>query len=314
MRLRIACSPAGIDLLRSPWERLYFPDRHTVFQSFAWNRLAAEAFADRERPYVVYAENATGAAIIPAAVTASGITLLGETLFDYRDVLVAGDGGALSAAWRELAALELPFSVAGLRGAADEWRAFDLRPFSEAPFVPAQDIQEHAAHSRAGRLVRRLERLDAGFRRYDGSSAALLRSIYRRKAVQFGAENLFTDPRRVDFMVRVLALAPAAVDVFTFETAGEIIAALVTLRDGNVRRFYTTWFDNAWAHQSPGTALLFEVTSQSLAEGLDCDYMTGAQPHKLRFRTASLPLFRAKASAEQLARIASEQAEMKLAA
>jgi hypothetical protein len=100
------------------------------------------------------------------------------------------------------------------------------------------------------------------------------------------SDNLFVDPRRVEFVLRA--------------------AALVTLRDGRVSRFYTTWFDDAWAHYSPGTALLFEVTRRSLAEGLDCDYMTGTQSQKLRFRIGSIPLFRAEASAEQLAQIAGE--------
>ena len=313
MRLRIACSPAGIDLLRSHWERLYSAERHTVFQTFAWNRLAAEVFADREQPYVVYAETSTGTALIPAAIAAGRLTFLGEALFDYRDVLVAGDGEALSAAWRELSHLGLPLALLAVRP-GEPWRGIDLRPFSEAPCVRAQDIQKLTSHSRVARLVRRLERLGAKLMHNDGTATELLRSIYVRKAAQIGGDNLFDDARRVEFMLRALALVPAAVDVFTLETAGAMIAALVTLRDGQVRRFYTTWFDHAWAHHSPGTALLFEVTRRSLAEGLDCDYMTGAQPHKLRFGTASIPLFRAEASAEQLARIGGEGERVGLAA
>ena len=313
MSVSIACSPAGLELLRSRWERLYSPEQHTIFQSFAWNRLAAEVFRDRETPHVAHVENSTGAALIPAAIAGGRITLLGETLFDYRDVLVVGDGQALRAAWRELARLRLPLRILAVRGGGNHWSGFDLQPFSQAPCVGTKDAGQFGAHSRAGRLVRRLERKGAELKRYDGSAAELLRGIYRRKAAQSG-DNLFAEPRRVEFVLRALALAPAAVDVFTFETANAVIAALVTLRDGHFRRFYTTWFDQAWAHDSPGTALLFEVTRQSLAEGLDCDYMTGTQSQKQRFATSSVPLFRVEASAEQLARIAGEAAPVEAAA
>jgi CelD/BcsL family acetyltransferase involved in cellulose biosynthesis len=308
----IACSPAGLELLRSRWERLYSPEQHTIFQSFAWNRLAAAVFRDRETPYVVHAENSTGAALIPAAIAGGRITLLGETLFDYRDVLVVGDGQALRTAWRELARLRLPLKIPAVRGGS-RWSGFDLQPFSQAPYLRTKDTGQLAAHSRAGRLVRRLERKAAELKHYDGSAAELLRDIYHRKAAQSGG-NLFADRRRVEFILQALALAPAAVDVFTFETANALIAALVTLRDGRFRRFYTTWFDRAWAHDSPGTALLFEVTRQSLAEGLNCDYMTGTQPQKQRFATSSVSLFRVEASAEQLARIAGEAAPVEAAA
>jgi CelD/BcsL family acetyltransferase involved in cellulose biosynthesis len=309
----IACSPAGLDLLRSRWEGLYSPEQHTIFQSFAWNRLAAAVFGDREAPYVVYAENSTGAALIPAAIVGHKISFLGETLFDYRDVLVAGDGQALKAAWRELARLRLPLSVTAVRGGGNRWSGFELSPFSQAPCVRRNDQRQLTAHSRAGRLVRRLERKGAELKHHDGSAAGLLRNIYHHKAEQ-SDNNLFTDLGRVEFVLKALALAPAAVDVFTFETAHALVAALVTLRDGRFRRFYTTWFDQAWAQDSPGTALLFEVTRQSLAEGLDCDYMTGTQPQKQRFATSSVPLFRVEASAEQLARIAGEAAPAEAAA
>lgn len=313
MSVSIACSLAGLDHLRSRWERLYSPEQHTIFQSFAWNRLAAAVFGDREAPYVVYAENSSGAALIPATIADGKLSLLGETLFDYRDVLVAGDGGALNAAWRELARLRLPLRVPAVRRGGNRWSQFNLQPFSEAPCVRIEDAGEFAAHSRAARLVRRLERQGVELEHYDGSATELLRQIYRHKAAQSG-DNLFSDPRRTEFVLRALALAPGAVDVFTFETADTLIAALVTLRDGAFRRFYTTWFNQAWAHDSPGTALLYEITRQSLAERLHCDYMTGTQLQKLRFATASVPLFRVEASPEQLARIAGEVTPVEAAA
>ena len=136
--------------------------------------------------------------------------------------------------------------------------------------------------------------------------------VYDRKAAQDTgpAENLFADPARRDFLVAAAAMTPC--DVFTLESAGTLVAAIVTFRDRETRRFYTTYFDRAWAHYSPGVALLFEATRASLAEGLHCDYMTGEQPHKMRFATASMPLFRVYATADQLVNVA--RAETALAA
>ncbi len=317
MNVRIAHSCVELDLLRSHWERLYSSQLHTIFQSFAWNRLAAQFFGDREAPFVVYAENSSGAALIPAAIAGDRITFLGETLFDYRDVLVAGDGDALIAAWKHLAHLRLPLRLTAVRGKPAQWVGFKLQPFVAAPFVPAQrqtGEQFAAAHARSGRLVRRLQRLGAELKRHDGSASELLCSIYEHKAGQFGSKSLFSDRRRIDFMLAAASLDPAAIDMYTFETAGAVVAAMVTLRDGGVRRFYTTWFDEAWARYSPGTALLFEVTRQSLAEGLDCDYMTGTQFHKQRFASDSVPLFRVETSAQGLAQLTSEGASVELAA
>jgi hypothetical protein len=231
---------------------------------------------------------------------------LGEALFDYRDVLVTGEGRALTMALQRLASLGLPLTVPAVRSPGEQWCGFDWQPFCQAPCVRLKDADQFARHSRAGRLVRRLERKGAELKRYTGSATEVLLRIYARKAEQSG-DNLFTDPRRVDFVLRAMASAPERVDVFAFEVSDCPVAALVTLRDGRVRRFYTTWFEQSWAHDSPGTALLFEVTRQSLAEGLDCDYMTGTQPQKMRFATGSVPLMRVEASPEQLARIADGQ-------
>ena len=85
-RIVIAQSAEEIARLRPTWEQLPAP---TIFQSFLWNHTAASVFGDRECPHVIYAESDSGAALIPAAVSGSGLTLLGETLFDYRDVLAS---------------------------------------------------------------------------------------------------------------------------------------------------------------------------------------------------------------------------------
>ena len=41
--------------------------------------------------------------------------------------------------------------------------------------------------------------------------------------------------------------------------------------------------------------MIFDVTRESLAEGLDVDFMTGEYPYKNRLATAMVPLFRVSA-------------------
>lgn len=300
-----ARSAAELEALRPRWEALYAAGNHTLFQSFQWNLLAARAFGHREAPEVAYAENGSGAAIIPAVRVENGarLGLLGETLFDYRDVLAAGDSEALSAAWRELARLDLPFAAAGIRDPA-HWPGFRTGCFADAPYVEGIDGVSFAGrHRRSARLLSRLQREGVSLRRHSGENSALVRGVYRRKAAQLGprARNLFADSARIDFMVAAAGLNPAATDIFTLENGSTLVAALVTFCDGSTRRFYTIWHDPAWARFSPGIALLFEVTRRSLEDGPGCDFMTGTQPHKSRFATGAMPLRKVEAVASELA-------------
>ena len=62
-----------------------------------------------------------------------------------------------------------------------------------------------------------------------------------------------------------------------------------------------TLFDASLARLSPAMCLICEVTRQSLEAGLNCDYMTGEQPYKIRMATGSMPLYRLTATSAQLA-------------
>ncbi len=305
LHIATAQSLHEIDALKQAWENLH-QCGGTMFQSFAWNRLAAASFADREAPYVVYCETDSGAALVPAALTGDGITLLGETLFDYRDVLHAGDEQTLRHCWAKLAGLRLGLRFTSLYGDLPHWSALEPRLFTAAPLTSGLSADEFAhRHPRMGHKLRRLVRMGVELRRYRADETALLRWIYEQKAKQaLTFLNLFDDPRRREFMVDAAALDPAACDIFTLEKE-EVIAALVTFRDRRFRRFYTTWFHHHWAQYSPGMVLSYETARISLAEGLDCDFMTGEQPHKTRLATASVPLYRVEATAEMLERAAS---------
>ena len=278
-----------------------------MFQSFGWNRVAARVFADREAPHVIYAEDDGGAALIPAAVRPSQLTLLGESMFDYRDLLVEGDGTALQAAWSKASELGLNFDAGALRedGNIAAWNHFQRHSFYGAPQVSSRKITAGAfaaEHHRLPRWRRRLEREGIPLRVHTGADSALVRQIYDKKGRQpaEAGDSLFHDPRRVDFMVEVCAEVGAACEIFTYETAGSLVASLVTFRDGHFRRFYTVQFDPAWAKYSPGMVLIYEVTRRSLEHGLDCDYMTGQHAYKMRFATSVVPMYWLQASAATL--------------
>jgi CelD/BcsL family acetyltransferase involved in cellulose biosynthesis len=292
--------------IRPLWEELYADGRYTVFQSFELNLLAAKQFAEREEPYVVCAESEHGAAIVPAVQRRSdgAIRLLGEELFDYRTFLQRGDDEVLRAAVAALAELGRPMEVVAMRECdrnvvTDE---LDLLPFAAAPSVCCAQVSAEefaAAHGRLARNLRRLERMGLKLRSYDGENPELLRSIYAAKARQ-SESSLFHDPVRIEFLVSAAALMPEVFEVFTLEDGEQMAAAVVTLRDRGCRRFYTGWFAAKYQKHSPALTLIYEITRQSLAQGMDCDYMTGEQPYKLRLATNSVKLFRVRATAKDL--------------
>lgn len=306
-----------MDRIRPLWDRLSAGADATMFQSFDWNRLAAEHFSRREAPYVVCVETDSGAGIVPAAVAEDHLTFLGELLFDYRGILVAGDENVLKHAWAQLAALRLPLQITALHGAGarDAYRNLEPEFFVNAPGVRLADISADrfaSLHTRLGRYRRRLERQGIRLRHYNGLATNVIASIYGQKAEQFAGDenNIFRDVSRIEFIARAAALHPDRCDVFTLESLGALVAGLITFRDAGVRRFYTVYFDPAFARSSPGTVLIQEITQLSLAAGLDCDYMTGEQPHKTRFATFKVPLFRVQASAEVVARAAGRPQEI----
>jgi CelD/BcsL family acetyltransferase involved in cellulose biosynthesis len=296
--------------LRPLWESLREAGDYTVFQNFDLNRLAAERFADREEPYIVCAESDRGAAIVPAVLRHRDgmIRLLGEELFDYRTFLHAGDDDVLRAALDALAELGRPLEIVALRGSdrsvvSDE---LALLPFAAAPGVSCRlnSAEEFGArHTRLARNLRRMARLGFELRSYGGGHAPLLRWIYQAKAGQ-SESSLFDDSARIEFLVSAATLMPDVFEIFTLENAGQMAAVVVTLRDKGCRRFYTGWFAPEYEKHSPALTLIYEITRRSLADDMDCDYMTGEQPYKMRLATNSVALYKVRATAEQLAAFA----------
>jgi len=321
IRTRIIQSAGEFHSVRSLWEQL--ARDATIFQSFCWSELAASCFARREQPHVICCESDSGVALIPAAIRRDGSTsLLGEKLFDYRDVLHAGDEAVLSQAWQRLCELNRPFKLTALRGEESHklWRGAQPQPFAHAPCVRSFDIGAMitpggaspiscrdkflSMHPRLGRHTRRIAKQGVTFRQHAGSERELVRFIFDTKGKQATpSENLFQDRVRREFMVRIAAEAGSRCEVYTYETNSELVAALVAFRDDAVRYCYTIYFDPRWSGFSPGQLLLFEVAARSLAEGLDCDFMTGEYPYKNRVATARVPLFTVEAEAGALAGI-----------
>ena len=300
-RIVIVQDRCELERLRSAWQRLFhLTPGNTLFQRFEWNALAAEVFAARERPYIVYVEDEDGAALVPACLGDNELHLLGETLFDYRTPL-ASSSSALQIAWNELARLGMPLRIECVPGGeAPDWGPFMSAQYSRAPRTTLDTVTADSffsGHARSRRLLHRLQEHGAVIRRDDGASR-WLPWIYEAKAAT--PDNLFRDTVRREFMLRIARERPAECDLFLLELKDRIAAGLVTFRDGAWRRFYTIYHDHEFATLSPGSALLFAASCETLREGLSCDYMTGEQPYKLRLATSSVPLWRLTATAEQL--------------
>jgi CelD/BcsL family acetyltransferase involved in cellulose biosynthesis len=303
-----------LEQLRPLWTSLRKEGQGTIFQDFDWNLLAARVFSHREVPFVVSAVTSYGAAIVPAVLRRldSSLRLLGEELFDYRGFLHDGEEEVLRSALAVLGKAGVPLEVVALREC--ERRAIleelELVPFSAAPSVNRTQISAEefgAEHSRLGRNLRRFQRRGFQIRTHTGDESSLIRTLYQKKAqcdpqqAGTGSASLFHDPLRVEFMVEAGRLARNRLEIFTLESGAELAAALVTFREVTIRRFYTCFFDARLAKLSPAMTLIHEVTRQSLASGLDCDYLTGEQGYKLRLATSSMPLYRLRATADQLA-------------
>ena len=273
-RIHVAHSASEMERIAPLWNDLLKAQSHTIFQRFSWNRLAAEVFQERVTPHVVWVESDAGAAIIPAALhhTTNQIELIGEALFDYRDILHAGDDEILRLAWQEVAPCGKRLSVVALEESAarERWPDFACAPFARAPEVNRTVVDESTfrlAHSRLGRQMRRLSRLGAVMRTYSGENSGAIRRLYDCKRAHFAQDNLFLDQRRCDFLVALAALEEKSCELFTLETDTALVAGLLTFSDGDLRRFYTIYFDPEWARHSPGVALLYEVTASIARRG-----------------------------------------------
>jgi hypothetical protein len=255
----------------------------------------------------VVAESDAGLAIIPAVRRERELGLICETLFDYRDALSAGDPKLLECAWQELAQVGVPIQITALRGhqAQARWQSMKPTEFCNAPTTRRCDLtaeEFRGAHHKAAKASRRLAREGLRLVRRERELRPIAEWIYRRKAEWSGkSENLFLDKQRQDFMLHIVCNDICDCTVWSYETrGGDIAAALVSFRHGQIRHFYTIHHDERWEKFSPGQVMIFDVTRETLAEGLDVDFMTGEYSYKNRLATAMVPLFQVAASAAEM--------------
>jgi len=318
LRVKVAQNAGEIEQLAPAWDALLTPDL-TIFQSYRWNRLAADVFGDREQPHFIFAENDNGAAILPTVIEiqTQELRLAGEQMFDYRDYLGRGDGIATIHAWQELAALNLPMAIRAIRWPQDPiWDRMPQTFFTRAPRLSSDTITADEfprRHSRAFSRLRKLERMGFDVRQYSGDSS-VAGNIYALRARQSMEGELFHDPHRVDFMVAACREEGSRCEIFTLEHGSTLAAALVTFRDAGVRRFYTIYYNHGWARFSPGVSLLFEISRRSLEQSLSIDFMTGEQAYKTRIADGAHDLFEVKAGASELREAFSEAAAVEHAA
>ena len=297
MPARLITSLPELEDLRPMWQKLEQGEGYTRFQSFEWNLLAARIMGNREVPVFAVTETGNGAAIIPAVQVGDELSLAGETLFDYRTVLSCGEPDAMHPAWSELSSMGLPLRFTAYReGTRTPHSRVLLEEFVAAPAVLSEVGME--SHPRLERYLVALKRSGCELRRHSGPSRRLLDHIYVEKSKQPGS--LFTDSLRRELAIQMFLAIDSTCEVFTIETAGTLVAALVTFLERNWRRCYTTYFHPAWAKYSPGTVLLDEAVETTIAEGRDCDLMTGEQAYKTRLANSRVHLYRASISVDVL--------------
>lgn len=319
VRIRTYTSSRELEQLGPLWKSIHQNGQGTLFQDFDLNLLAARQFGHREEPLVVSAESSYGVAIVPAVRRRAdgSLRLMGEELFDYRSFLCDGDENVLRPALAALAQAGNRLEAIAVRE-CDRLAVMDeleLLPFTASPSVNRKQISAEefgSQHTRLARNLRRLKRQGFDLKIHSGENSALVRLIYECKA-SVDPASLFHDPLRVEFMVEAARLQASHCEVFTLEAGPQLAAALVIFREEGVRRFYTCFFSADHARLSPAMALIHEVTRLSLADGLDCDYMTGEQGYKLRLATGSMPLYRLRANAQQLEALTKDGAVLRRA-
>lgn len=298
---KVLRSASELDTVRAEWEVLARRPFASFFQRFSWNRLAAEIFAQREEPHVIVARREPSLVIIPLAMRRDGTaTLMGEALFDYRDMLSSGDRALEIAALEYASQLGVGLDITALTPkTVGHWAPLQGQAFCNAPrivraFCSPDDLR--IAHRRLGRHARRIAAAGITLHRRDGLDREFVAEFYERRAAS--EESLFTDPLRREFMSRICFAEGERCEIISYETDLGMVAAILSFRSAHARHFYTTYYDTEWAEFSPGQVLLYEKSLETLSDGLDCDFMTGEYAYKTRLAKSNVPLLRLRVSAE----------------
>jgi len=238
---------------------------------------------------------------------------LGEELFDYRDILAAGDGEAAALAWKTLGEIggEMEFRVKAVRESSLDSgfgaprvpgpgaQIFTSEFFANAPKIRRQDSPSGQKHHRLERNLEKMKAAGCEMKIANGCESRLVTEILSLKAMQED-KSLFRDPLRIEMVSRMAAASGNHCEIFALTHGSTIVAGLITFIDGEWRRLYTTYYDRRWAKYSPGVSLVNYVIGLSVEAGIDLDLMTGEQPYKQRFATSKEALFTLRTSASAL--------------
>lgn len=114
----------------------------------------------------------------------------------------------------------------------------------------------------------------------------------KERALQAREQDNVLDECAVRWLQAMVAHEPTMTELWQLHRGDETIAGLLSWRSTPVRYAYTISYRRDAAAMSPGILLLYGILCDSVAEGLQFDFLTGEQPFKLRFADARRRLLR----------------------
>jgi CelD/BcsL family acetyltransferase involved in cellulose biosynthesis len=299
---------AGADLRRLEplWQALVDPNRGSIFERFELARAWAEVYGSSCELRVWSCESA--GIIAPFAVRDSELTLLGDGMFDYPDLIGRPEEAALDELASQLVSWDRwrTLKITGVR-ADSPFRSFWRRlgaaeePYSAAPLCDFRAPAElDRRHPKASDRLRALLRRGAEFRRIEGGDrrSALLEWILRRKSdrmVESGVANVL-GPLEQQWLRKMTARHPELVELWALSQQGEWMSGFLTWSTEHTRYGYSLSFAPEFARFSPGVLLLYGCLRQTMADGRRMDLLTGEQPFKMRFADRVSPVLRIRAA------------------
>ncbi|HXR98412.1 MAG TPA: GNAT family N-acetyltransferase [Terriglobales bacterium] len=285
---------AHVGKIEGLWGQAWRAGPATVFQTFDFARHWMATFSQAEVEIWVHT---TSSLVLPLARRDGTVSLVGEGLFDYCDLIgpapYGTDGPVLQQAAEIVMAGNARPRATGVRADSrfsDFWRRLgEGRYFSAAPQRPAD--AGALGHTRIARRWQRAEH--AGVRAHEETEMrerrATLDWILERK--QHHPANMLGELER-QWIETVVEHSPHLAEVWSLRRGEHIMSGLLCWRCPPTRYCYTIAHEPSDAALSPGILLLYFVVNRSMSSGWDIDFLTGEQAFKLRFATRRQPLHR----------------------
>ncbi len=286
----------GLAGLEGAWRAASSAGPGSVFQEYAFARQWARTFAC-EAEIAVWANN-DPPLIVPLAIRAGRLGLIGEGLFDYLDVIGGGspDAGceaaeaALALDWRASRFTGIP------AGSPHEgfWRALAgaALPFAAAP-VRASGSGLDREHPRIARRWA-ATRVTVALAEAPAARRRRLAWLLDHKARELATRGMANVLGRLEqaWLVAMVEQEPRLSELWELQRGGDTLAALLCWRGQRVRYAYTISYEPRAAALSPGVLALYGVLRHTMSEGRSFNFLTGEQEFKLRFATHREQLLR----------------------